>query len=715
MLISAAILTFPLRQPVAIFLLVLAIILLAPLILNRLKIPHIVGMILCGMLVGPHCFNLLSRDASFEIFGEVGILYLMFLAGAEIDIFNLRKNYRAGSVFGLLSFAIPSGIGLLLAHYTLGVNWLTAGLIASMYGSHTLLSYPIVNRFGLTNARPVVIAICGTMIAVFLALVELAGVVSIRVLGRFEWIDVGMICVNAAIYTIVIGKAFPWICRRFFKAFNDQVTQFIFVLAMVFIASLAAQLIGLEAILGAFYAGLILNPFLPSRSGLMNHIRFVGNAIFIPYFLIGVGMLINIHVILRGWGVAWIGINMIATALLTKWIAAWITQKTLGMGATDRRVIFGLSAGKAAATIAAVMVGYRYGLVAEDIMNGAVLMILGCSIVASIATERAAIKLRISLTEEELKQEHGPRRQNARQVVAVANPLTAESLTKLAIMMRHPRNDISMGILYVRNTDDPPSVARGKLALNSATQTAISAAVKSDEIERFDMNTVAGIVNVMRERKASDVILGFHRRSNIVDSFYGSMIEQLLKTTNKTVTMARCFIPVNTVVRIFVVAPMKAQFETGFRMWVERIGNLGTQLACKVVFLVHKETSRYIEAVLHEEGYNISYEISQMESYDDFITMSGEIEEDDLLVMISARRTSVSFTSELENVPGYLSRYFTNHNIVMIYPEQFGSSNEAPEPIDSLVQNVPTAPSPALLSLTRIMEFFQNLHNHNSR
>lgn len=712
--LSTALMELPLRQPVAIFLLVLVIILFTPLLLRRLKIPHIIGMILAGMVVGPYGFNILERDASFQIFGQVGILYLMFLAGVEIDMFNLKQNLRKGVLFGLISFTIPMAGGLLLTHYILGTSWLTSTLIASMYASHTLISYPITARFGLTNSRSAVISICGTVVAVLLALVVLAEVVAVQEHGAFQWFRILRLFGLLIVYCGALYYLVPIMTRRFFKSVNEPVTQYIYVMAVMLLASLLAQLIGLEAILGAFLAGLVLNRYIPKRSALMNRIEFVGNAVFIPYFLIGVGMLININVILKGWNVAWIALNMIVVALVCKWLAVYIAQRLYGFDKVERMLMFGLTSGKAAATIAATMVGYQYGLISEDVMNGAVLMILGCCAIASIATERAAMKLRMGLAEEKLKHETGSKRSNARQLVAVANPLTAEGIMKIAIYMRHPKNKLPLTALYVRNNDDPANIAMGKNALQTAVKVASAVDVKVDDVERYDINIATGLVNVLKEKNCTDIIIGLHRKSNIVDTFYGSMIEQLLRATNKSIIMSRCFIPVNTVTRIVVVVPPKAEFETGFRQWVIRIGNLATQVGCKAIFIAYKETIPYIQGVLTAEKYTISHEYREMETWDDFIMLSNRIHDDDLLVVIGARRTSISFSSDMEAMPTFLSRYFANHNIMIIYPEQFGAEAEMPTPIDPLSATITSNPSPLLLSVNRWRAQFSDYRKRRS-
>ena len=672
MTMPLSMISFPLTQPVAIFLLVLLIILLCPIVFRRLGIPQIVGLIASGIIVGPYGLDVLARDASFEIFGQVGILYLMFLAAVEIDMFHLRKNLKRGIIFGLITFAIPMFAGILGSRISFGASWATCVLIASMYASHTLISYPIVSRFGLQNAKPAVIAVCATIVTVMLALLTLAGVVEAAE-GGFSMGRFMLLLLQMAIYAAVVGVSFRYITKWFFRKFSDMVSQFIYVLAMVFVASLTAQLIGLEAILGAFYAGLILNRFIPDRSGLMGRIQFVGNALFIPYFLIGVGMLINVHVIFKGWGVGWVALNMVVVSMASKWMSAYLGAKVFRFGATDRKIMFGLTSGKAAATIAATMIGYQHGLLSEDMMNGAVLMILVCCIVSTVTTQEATKKLRIERTEAELKSE-GERTpgEYARQLVAVANPVTAEGLMRLALLMRNRRNQNPVTALFVRNSDDSRTLNMGRSALKLAVTAAQAIDIEVKDIERYDVNVVAGITNEAKQNTASDIMIGLHRKSNVVDTFYGTMIEQLLNATNKMVLISRCFMPVDTLARLVVLAPDKAEYETGFQTWVERVCNLASQLASKVIFITYPATAVFIRNVIVDERFSIRHEYREINSWDDFIVHSTEITDEDLLMVVSARKGSISYTGDLENLPSFLSRNFARYNILVIYPSQFG-------------------------------------------
>lgn len=674
MSVPLAIVSLPLHQPVAIFLLVLCIILICPIIFRRLRIPHIVGLILAGVAVGPYGFNILERDASFEIFGQVGILYLMFLAAVEIDMFHLRKNLKRGIWFGLLTFAIPMALGIFGTRLAFGASWTTSVLVASMYASHTLISYPIVSRFGLQNERPAVIAVCATIVAVMLALLTLAGVVEAAE-GNFSALHAFRLILLMAVYAVVVGFSFRYATRWFFRRFSEQVSQFIYVLAMVFVASLLAQLIGLEAILGAFYAGLVLNRFIPDRSGLMGRINFVGNAIFIPYFLIGVGMLINVHVIFKSWQVGWVALNMVVVAMASKWLAAFLGARLFGMGRVGRSIMFGLTSGKAAATIAATMIGYQHGLLNEDMMNGAVLMILVCCIVSTVTTQEAGKLLRIERTEDEMASEgmKAPG-QYARQLVAVANPVTAEGLMRMALLMRNRNNRNEVTALFVRNTDDARTVAMGRNALRQAVAAAQAVDIEVKDIERYDVNVVAGVTNEAKQNRCTDIMIGMHRKANVVDSFYGAMIEQLIQNTHRMIIMSRCYIPVDTIYKLVVLAPDKAEYETGFQTWVERIGNLSSQLACKVIFISSETTCEFIRNILDYEEFSIRQEYRYVQGWDDFIVESKEIGEEDLFVIIGARKGSISYTGEFENMPTFLSRNFARHNMVMIYPSQFGET-----------------------------------------
>lgn len=699
MLLSLAIpATAPLiTAPVPIFLTVMAIILLTPLVLSRLRIPHVIGLIVAGVVVGPHGFNLLARDMSFEVFGQVGILYLMFLAGIEIDMYHLRKNLRKGLTFGLFTFVIPLILGALVAMAALRMHFLEATLLASMFAAHTLIAYPIVTRFGVTKSPAVVIAIAGTIVTVLGSLIVLAGVLGVYRDGSVTSL-IPVIC-YLALYCVGLIYIYPRVTRYFFKRYNDGIAQFIYVMVMVFGAAALASFIGLEGVFGAFFAGLVLNRFIPARSPLMGRLEFVGNAIFIPYFLIGVGMLIDLHVVMDGWSTLYTAAVMSAVAMLSKWIAAWVTQKVYRLTPIDRSIMYQLSNAHTAVALAVVMIGYEMHLFDVTVLNGTVVMILVTCTVSSFGTERAASRLKVQLLEQD--DEEGVKDDSTahpRTLVAISNPLTAPSIVDLALSMRFPDTSVAGDLyaLHVRNDNSASSKAIGRNSLDVAERAAAAVETSLTAIERFDLNFITGVLNTMEERDITELVLGIHRRTSIIDSFLGEKIEQLLRSTNRMVVMSRCFIPLATVTRILVAVPKKAQFETGFRRWVQAVGNLGRQVGCRVEFWCEDSTTPLIRTVITQSKLGIRMSFSTVESYDDFVIKSNDINDDDLLIVISARRSSVSFDSDMDAVPEYLQKYLAGNNLIVIYPGQFGS--EPPMTMaETMATDIVSPPNPVFL------------------
>lgn len=684
-------------NPVPIFFIVLVIILLAPVLLNRLKIPHVIGLIVAGVIVGPYGFNVLARDSSFEIFGQVGVLYLMFLAGLEIDMFHLRKNLKKGLTFGLLTFFIPLAVGVLSSIYLLGFGMITSVLLASMYASHTLIAYPIVSRLGLTRSPAVVIAVAGTIVAVLGALLVLAGVVSVHTYGEFRPGFLLRLLGNTVLYALGVVYVYPRLTRWFFKKYSDNVSQFIYILALVLLAAWVSQAIGLESVLGAFFAGLVLNRYIPGLSPLMTRIEFVGNAIFIPYFLIGVGMLINVRVIISGWETIYVAAVMSAMAVGGKLIAAWITRKAFRMSAVDSVMLFGLSTAKVAASLVTVMIGYRLGIFGESVLNGTIVMILVTCTVSTVVTERASMKIKTDTLSDASEMPDSAK--DSATLIPVANPVTVDSLVNLAVFMRNPKSRRPIYALHVRDGNSASARAIGRNSLEMAVQAAASADCRLTPIERYDISTVTGLLNTIEERDISEVFMGLHRKSNIIDSFFGSKIEQLLKSTNRMLVLSRCYIPINTVTRIVVWVPDKAQFETGFRRWVMAVGNLASQIRCRVIFCCYNDVKKAIRSVLHKERYEIRSEFREVTAWDDFVMLANRILDDDLFVVVSSRVTSLSYSSDMAEMPSFLQKYFSRNNLIVVYPDQFGKDAPITSFTDPMSADLTATASPVWVKL----------------
>ena len=673
-------LTFPITDPTWIFLLVLLIILFAPILLNKLRIPHIIGMILAGLAIGEHGFNILARDSSFQLFGKVGLYYIMFLAGLEMNMGDFKETRNKALVLGLLAFIVPIGIGFVANVSYLKYGVITSVLLASMYASHTLVAYPIVTRFGISRHRSVSIAVGGTAVTDTLTLLVLAVIG-----GLFKGETGGLFWIWLVVKVIFLGALiiyfFPRIGRWFFHRYNDNVMQFIFVLAMVFLGAGLMEFVGMEGILGAFLAGLVLNRLIPHVSPLMNHLEFVGNALFIPYFLIGVGMLIDIHVIFGQGDALKVAAVMIIVALVGKWIASWLTQKIYKMAPIERELMFGLSNAQAAATLAAVLVGYNIilpngeRLLNEDVLNGTVLLILVTCVVSSFITERAARK--IAMCEAHLEEERTVEAE--RILIPVANPDTIEYLMNLSLLIRDTKqkdNLLALNVINDNNTSEGLEL-RGKRYLEKAAMITASADVPLRQITRYDLNIAAGIIHTAKEYEVTDVIIGLHRKVNIVDSFFGMLAENLLKGLHREVMIAKFLIPINTIRRIIIAVPPKAEYEAGFQKWVEHFCRMGGTLGCRVHFFANEETTVRLQALVKKKYGQTLTDFSRLDDWGDLLILTGQVNYDHLLVVISARRGSISYDSSFEKLPAQLGKYFSNNSLIVLYPDQLGEPQDA--------------------------------------
>ena len=671
--------TLPVTDPTWVFFLVLIIILFAPMIMGRLRIPHIVGMILAGVLVGKYGFNILERDSSFELFGKVGLYYIMFLAGLEMDMDDFKKNRTKGLVFGLFTFIIPMGLGIWSSMSLLGYGLITSILLASMYASHTLIAYPVISRYGLARLRSVSITIGGTAVTVVLALLVLAVIG-----GMYKGEDGGtfwiFLVLKVIFLSFLIVFLMPRISRYFFRKYDDAVMQFIFVLAMVFLGGGLMEFVGMEGILGAFLAGLVLNRFVPQVSPLMNRIEFVGNALFIPYFLIGVGMIIDIRCLFTEGEALKVAVVMTVVATFSKWFAAWITQKLYGMKKEERSLIFGLSNAQAAATLAAVLIGHEIimengeRLLNDDVLNGTVVMILFTCVISSIVTERAARRI---VTQEDATSDNNDKEQE-RILISVANPDTIEGLVELSLMMKNQRQKNPLVALNVVN-DNNASEAKEMIAKRNLERAAMIAAAVDTKVKtvlRYSLNIAQGIVHTVKENSITDVVIGLHKKTNLMDSFYGSLTESLLKGTHRQIMIAKFLMPVNTLRRIVVAVPPKAEYEAGFIKWVTQLCRISKQLACRVHFFANQDTLKLVRGVVTKLEADTATEFSELEDWDDLLLLTGQVNFDHLFVVVSARKGSISYLPSFEKLPVQISRYFANNSLLIIYPDQLGEPQE---------------------------------------
>ena len=685
---------FPITDPTWIFFLVLMIILFAPILLGRLRIPHIIGMILAGVAIGKYGFNILERDSSFELFGKVGIYYIMFLAGLEMDLENLKKNIGRALVFGALTFIIPFAIGMAVGIYVLNFSIGASLLLSCILASHTLVAYPIVGRYGLSSKASVSISIGGTMFALTVALFALAGVSGMfkGELDSSSWILFMLKCI---VYCVFVFMVFPRFARWFFRTYEDNVMQYIFVLSLVFLSAALAELAGLEGIFGAFLAGLVLNRLVPRVSPLMNRTEFVGNALFIPYFLIGVGMLINLGALFSGWNTIKVVLVMVLVATFTKWLAAWLTQKIYHMSVAARQMMFGLSNAHAAGALAMVMVGTKIEiapgefLMNEDMLNGVVIMILISCIISSVITEHAARTMALSETNDDM--EALKKKEEERMLVAISNPETVESLVNMALMMREPKSKRELlGVTVAVEYDEAKK--QGKLAeqrrnLERAARIASAVDVPMKTRCRLSTNIVSGILHTVSEMNASEIVLGLHRKHGLLDSFLGNFTQSLLNGTHRQLMIVKSLVPANVMRRIVVAVPPNAEYEAGFYKWVERIARIGVQLGCRVHFWGHTDTLPRIKGFIHKFYDGVRTEYTVLDDWNDLLLLTGHINYDHLLVIVSARKGSISYQSSFEELPNQITRYFSDNSLMLVYPDQLG------DPLDGMTFSSPRSQS----------------------
>lgn len=671
--------SLPLKNPVIIFSLVLFIILFAPLLLNKLKIPHIIGLILAGLIIGPYGMNLLLRDSSIVLFGTVGLLYIMLTAGLEIDLEEFKKNRVRSLVFGIYTFIVPMALGTVAAYYVLDFSLSSSVLLASMLASHTLLAYPIASRYGISRIRSVTLTIGGTIITDVLALLVLAAIVGMSKgeISMAFWIR---LIISSVIFGAVVFLVFPVIARWFFKKFDDNISQYIFVLAVVFLGSFLAEAAGLEAIIGAFLSGLAVNKFIPHSSPLMNRINFVGNAIFIPFFLIGVGMLVDFSVLFKGFGALKVAGVMIILAVAGKYIAAWFTQKSFGLSSDERQMIFGLSNARVGATLAVVLVGYNVilgetpdgdpiRLLNEDVLNGTILMILVTCTISSFTVEKASAKIALlNQGSHDTAEKEDP----DRILISLAYPETVNDLIDLALIIKPHKSKASLIALHVvheQNAASPGNPA-GKKMMEQAIKHAAATDNTIIPITRFDLNISNGIIYTIKEYNITDVIIGLHRNTNKDDYFFGPVAEKILERTTETIFIFKSAQPLNTFKRILMAVPSNAESEEGFPHWFQRVQTISRETGLPLFIYANVNTTEKLKAVNKSSNSPVNITFQAFENWEDFLIFSREVTPNDLFIIVTSRNGYLSYHPYIEKLPYYLTTYFDENSYIIIYPSQ---------------------------------------------
>lgn len=669
---------FPITDPTLIFFVVLLIILFAPIIMGKLRIPHIIGMVLAGVAIGKYGFNILVRDGSFELFGKVGLYYIMFLASLEMDMEGVKRNSKRFLGFGLLTFAIPLALTYMASTMLLGYHMFASLLLGCMMASNTLVAYPIVGRYGLQRKPSVTLSVGSSMISLLMALVTLAVLVSSYQgeTGVWFWL---LFAGKFVGYCVAMALLIPRLTRWFLRRYSDAVMQFIFVMSMLFMSAAASEAVGLEGIFGAFVAGLILNRYIPHVSPLMNRIEFIGNALFIPYFLIGVGMLINVRLLFEGSTVLTVVLVVAGFGTLGKAIAAYAAARMFRLPKSSGNMMFGLTSAHAAGAIAMIMIGMRIELapgkplVTDDMLNGVVIMILVTCIISTMTTEQAAQQ--ITLRDREMPSDEKPSAEE-KILIPIKYPEYAQRLVNLAVLMRNPKNTTQLVGLNVVYDDDEMrrNQEQGAQLLERMAQYAASADMTMQTQVRVAANIANGIRHAYKEFRATDIIIGMHMHPEVSQKFWGEFHQSLFNGLNSQIIMARLNQPLSTIRRIKVVVPSRAQFEPGFYRWLERLARLATNTECHTEFYGRGDTLPLIDDFIKHHHPAMRYSLAEMEHWNEMPRIAQSIRRDDLFVVVTARKGTVSFKNALEHLPEEIKQHFSGSNIMIVFPDQHGDA-----------------------------------------
>lgn len=667
---------FPITDPTLIFFVVLLVILLSPIIMGRLRIPHIIGMVLAGVLVGEYGLDILKRDASFELFGSVGLYYIMFLAGLEMDMEGLKKNKGRVSIFGLLTFIIPFFLTYLMGIYLLGYSEMSSLLLGCIMSSNTLVAYPIVGRYGLTQHQSSTLSVGATMISLLLALIGMATIVNSYNggSGGAFWI---WFILKFALYISGLIWGIPRMARWFLRRYSDNVMQFIFVLAVMFLSAALSNAIGLEGIFGAFFSGLILNRFIPRFSPLMNHIEFTGNALFIPYFLIGVGMLINVRLLFTGPHIIWVVLCFVVFGTVGKGLAAYLSGLLFRLPKVVCNMLFGLTSAHAAGAIAMVMVGRKLEIAPgqflfnDEVLNGIVMMILFTCVFSTMMTEKAAQRIRLMKKEEP---EMVRTDNDERILIPVKYPDYADNLLSLAMMMRNPKHRrglVALNVVY-DDVNAAKNQEEGRQLLDHLRREASAVNVPLETQVRIAANIANGIKHAFKEFQASEIVMGLHARQEITKGFWGQFTQSLYNGLSRQIVISHIMQPLNTIRRIQVAVPSRAEFEPGFYRWLERLSRIAANTECRIVFHGRQDTLQLISGYVRNRHPSVRGEYVQMEHWKELPRLAAEVKEDHLFVIVTARKGTISYKTAMERLPEEINRFFKGKTIMIIFPDQYG-------------------------------------------
>jgi Kef-type K+ transport system membrane component KefB len=548
----------------------------------------------------------------------------------------------------------------------LGYGFNSSLLIASMFATHTLIAYPIVNRLGIVKNPAVAITVGGTILtdtAVLLILAIISGTATGQATSDL-WVRliISIICFAAFVYFVI-----PRVASWFFRRLEDEKNaHFIFVLFVVFLTAFIAELAGLEPIIGAFAAGLTLNRLIPHTSSLMNRIEFVGNSLFIPFFLISVGMLIDFRVLTNGPQALIVAFTLTIVALGGKWLAAQLTGRIFQFSKDQRSLIFGLSSAHAAATLAVILVGYNLGIINDHVLNGTIVLILITCVIASFVTERAGREVVLHMDSE-------PQQvmlTSQRVLVPIANPQTMEKLIDFSMVIKNPKDTSPiLGLTVVKDDDQAQArILQSKKLLDKAMVYAASADKTVEIMSTIDRNITTGIKRIATEKFITDIVAGWSPQKNLADIIFGQTFDKLVKQTTQTMFITRFTMPLNVHKNLVLILPYFAEKEPGFYKWLVNILRVSSQLSTGIQLYATAEAEQAVRDFIAQNKSAASVDYRGHIDLGDIASLASRTQPYDMIVLVSSREGGISYTPALDMLPKKMSRYFAPNSLVFIYP-----------------------------------------------
>lgn len=668
--------SIPLKEPITILLLIFSIILITPRLLKKINVPGIVGFIIAGVLIGPNGFNIIDKTSGIDLFTQFGLLYIMFLVGLEFDLIDFKKHQKESFSFGALTFFIPLLVGLPVCYYLLKLNLVSSLLLASMFSTHTLISYPIASKLGITKNRAINLVVGGTIITDTAVLLLLA-IIENALFSKLDFLFWFKMILSLVLFVIIILWIIPIFSRWIFKNIKggEGSTQYIFVLVVLFLAAFLAQVAGIEPMIGAFMAGIALNRLIPSSSSLMRRTVFIGNTIFIPFFLIGVGMIVDLKVLLNGFDALYVALILVVTALITKYLAAWLTQHIFKYSRIERSLIFGLSSSHAAATIALILVGYRIGLFDINILNGTVLVIFFSCLFSSFITENAGRKLAIIDSQKGIDLNSIPQKI----LVPISNPVNIIPLIDFAILIKDRNSEEPIYPLNVVIDNDDAStelINKSKL-YNDLIRQSSGGEGNARLITRVDLDVGNGIIRACKDLMMTKIVIGWTGKLTTSNYIFGSLLESILNKTTQSLYIVRTLSPINTFKNLHIVVPPNAEYEPNFDKWLKTCVHLSKQLSTSMFIYGKAVTLENIKIHASKQKYPSHISYNEFDNFDDLSIISKKTSRHDLILIISARTMTVSYNNFMETYAKQFVKYFENVSFILIYPNQmnFGGEN----------------------------------------